>query len=119
MYVQALLDVHNKYAAMVESSFTGDGGFLQSLDKVGGHCVWGSLWGGSILCDLGGLCLRLLSRWSSICITTYVQTYCKSRATQFSGCILIAGLWSFCEQQCSDTRSQGFLQVTRAAGQIL
>ncbi len=39
MYVQALLDVHNKYAAMVESSFTGDSGFLQSLDKVGVLCV--------------------------------------------------------------------------------
>ncbi len=77
----------------------------------GGPCC--VFWGGS-LC--GDLCLRLLSRWSSICIT---QTYCKSHATQFSGCIFIAGLWSFCEQQCSDTRSQGFLQVTRAAGQIL
>ncbi len=37
MYVQALLDVHNKYAAMVESSFGGDSGFLQSLDKVSLH----------------------------------------------------------------------------------
>lgn len=34
VYVQALLDVHNKYSAMVRSSFNGDAGFIQSLDKV-------------------------------------------------------------------------------------
>ena len=34
VYVQALLDVHNKYSAMVRSSFNGDSGFIQSLDKV-------------------------------------------------------------------------------------
>jgi len=34
VYVQALLDVHNKYSAMVQSSFSGGAGFMQSLDKV-------------------------------------------------------------------------------------
>ncbi len=62
MYVQALLDVHNKYAAMVESSFTGDSGFLQSLDKVGGTmCVLGAtMCGGPCVCyggGGGGLCV--------------------------------------------------------------
>ena len=34
VYVQALLDVHNKYSAMVRSSFNGDACFIQSLVKV-------------------------------------------------------------------------------------
>ena len=34
MYVQALLEVYNKYSSMVESSFSGDSGFFQSLDRV-------------------------------------------------------------------------------------
>lgn len=34
MYVHALLDVHGKYRAMVEGSFSGETGFLKSLDKV-------------------------------------------------------------------------------------
>ena len=32
--MHALLDVHNKYSAMVQSSFSGDTGFIQALDKV-------------------------------------------------------------------------------------
>jgi len=39
VYVQALLDVHNKYSAMVQSSFNGDAGFMQSLDKACGRFV--------------------------------------------------------------------------------
>lgn len=34
MYVHALLDVHNKYRAMVANAFSGDSGFMQALDKV-------------------------------------------------------------------------------------
>ncbi len=34
MYVQALLEVYNKYHSMVTSSFKDDSGFLQALDKV-------------------------------------------------------------------------------------
>ena len=34
VYVQALLEVYNKYYSMVTSSFNEDSGFLQALDKV-------------------------------------------------------------------------------------
>ena len=34
MYVHALLEVHNKYSAMVANAFSGDAGFMQALDKV-------------------------------------------------------------------------------------
>ena len=34
MYVSALLEVHQKYSAMVTSSFGDDAGFIQALDKV-------------------------------------------------------------------------------------
>ena len=34
MYVSALLEVHQKYSAMVTLSFGDDAGFIQALDKV-------------------------------------------------------------------------------------
>lgn len=34
LYVQALLEEYNKYHLMVSTSFNGDSGFLQALDKV-------------------------------------------------------------------------------------
>ena len=37
VYVHALLDIHNKCSAMVQTSFSGDPGFIQSLDKVSVH----------------------------------------------------------------------------------
>ena len=33
-YVSALLEVHQKYSAMVTLSFRDDAGFIQALDKV-------------------------------------------------------------------------------------
>ena len=37
VYVHALLDIRNKYSAMVQTSFSGDPGFIQSLGKVSVH----------------------------------------------------------------------------------
>jgi len=34
LYVQSLLDVYNKYHAMVQVAFKDDKSFLQALDKV-------------------------------------------------------------------------------------